>query len=643
MLLSYENNLIYITPDDDEESQKILTILNEANLFFRGRAELLASGKFKVYASLLPTLNKILIPLKKNIRQDDNFKKYVELFKEQYVKSGGSSVKGLVITKGVTKCQIIGPKNLIPQKEIEKQTRYFFEGAKNSKKFKEGKWDGYINLYRSYNRTFPTGLLSRVEDVLKARKIPYRVSLAFDEDPKPQFNWEVCDNFKLDPDQVDAVKAGLSGKRGILKAPTGFGKTAVLAKRLTAGFKVPTLFIANRKSLLDDAADEFMSGIKGLTSVGQIKDGWFDRWRVTEVNGEEFFPEIESPVIVATVQSLHARLSDPASALPLKRWLNNVCKFVMVDECQAVGTKLWDEVLNECYAPYRIFLSATPWRTDGATLCLVAGSGEVLYTTTAEEQIEKGRLCDLDIYFYKFDHELYNDRDKGIPYHEAYAAFIAGNEKRNQKIVDLALSLIEEERPTLVFVTSIEHGYILKDMFIKSGLDANDIRFIFGKSKNKDRVDGINDFKEGKFKILIGSTIFDAGVNIPAIAGAVVAGAGNADITIIQKIGRAARNCDYEKVLGHVPKFMKDADRKKSIIYDFLDVNVCYFRNQAKNRYYTLKKEYGADRVHFANGAVVSDLRIPKAESQAVKDFVDYTTSDEIIDMYKEFLKDNSE
>ena len=202
----------------------------------------------------------------------------------------------------------------------------------------------------------------------------------------------------------------------------------------------------------------------------------------------------------------------------------------------------------------------------------------------------------------------------------------------------MALSLVEEERPTLVFVTSIDHGHILKDMFIKSGLEPDDIRFIFGGSKNKDRKESISDFREGKFKVLIGSTIFDAGVNIPAIAGAVVAGAGNADITIIQKIGRAARNCDYEKILGYTPKFLKDEGRKRSVIYDFLDVNVCYFRNQAKNRYYTLKKEYGADRVHFSNGAVLKDLRMPKKESAESKVEVESTVSS-IIDEYNEFLK----
>ena len=139
MLLSYKNKEIFITPDDENETKKIMTILNEAGLFFSGRAEYLANGKYRLYASLLPTLNKILIPLKDNIRQDDEFKNYVAMFKEQYVKSGSNVKKGLLIVKGVNTCQIIGPKSLVPKTDIEKRTRYFFEGAKNSKKFKEGK------------------------------------------------------------------------------------------------------------------------------------------------------------------------------------------------------------------------------------------------------------------------------------------------------------------------------------------------------------------------------------------------------------------------------------------------------------------------------------------------------------------------
>jgi superfamily II DNA or RNA helicase len=604
MLLQHSDGFIFIVPDDESESRNIMNILNENGLFTNNNAGF-RTGRWFVKDRFLPVLNKILIPLKDKIRKDVSMVEYIELFKNQGQANGKDVIK---IIYGPNKCKIIGPRRSVPEEALQKKMKYFFQGAVNCKSYKEQRWDGYILLYNKQTRTFPSGLLERAVSVLKTKEIPYTIEQTF-EYPKRQFDWVVNDGITPDPDQVVAVEAALKNKRGIVKAPTGFGKTAILAKRLTAGFGVPTLFVANKKALLDDAAEEFLSGIDGLNAVGQIKDGVFDQQKTKEE------PRITSPVIVATIQSLNARLEDERTAPILKYWLNNVCKFVMVDECQAVGTKMWDDVLDECHAPYRILLSATPWRTDGATLKLEAQAGPSLFTTTAEEQIEKGRLCELDIYYHKFDHQMFNDGDHGIPYPEAYAAFIAGNQERNKMIVRLALELVEEERLTLVFVTNIDHGHILKQEFIEAGLSPDDVRFIWGGSKNKDRREGIQDFKKGKFKVLIGSTIFDAGVNIPAISGAVVAGAGNADITIIQKIGRAARNCNYEEVLGYTPKFLREGGKKCSVIHDIADTNICYFRKQARNRYYTLRKEYGKDRVHLDN-MKVGELSAPKKDSE---------------------------
>lgn len=615
MLFSYKDNYIYIIMDSEQELKQVTDILNQHDFFLHNRATMMNDKTFRIHEKYMGTLNKIMLPCKKSIRTDSAFSTYVEKFKAQMVKHKGVQVSGLIINKLPHRCFMIGSRNLIPMQDIVKACRYFTQAALGSKKYKDGQWDGYIHLFRKRDMSFPTGLLSKVEEILQKHKVPYQISVQYEEHPPRQFDWEVHDDITPEPDQVEAINAGLKGKRGIMKAPTGFGKTAVLAKYFVAGFGVPSLFVANKKTLLDDASQEFIKGIQGLDNVGQIKDGMWDTYKLNKLDKSQPFPAITSPVIVATIQSLIARLSDPMSAPALKDWLQNTCQFIMIDECQAVGTAMWDTLLDTCNAPYRIFLSATPWRTDGATLKLIAGSGPVLYTTTAEEQIEKDRLCELEIYFHKFDHQLYNDNDNGIPYSEAYAAFIAGNEERNKLIVKLAAQLVAEERLTLVFVTNIDHGHLLRSMFLEYGFAPDDIRFIFGGTSNKERRQGIQDFREGKFKILIGSTIFDAGANIPAISGAVVAGAGNADLTIIQKIGRAARNCDYEKVLGYTPKFMQGKSKKCSVIYDILDTNVCYFRKQSRNRYYTSRKEYGLSRVHLADGAVPADLRPPKKKA----------------------------
>lgn len=98
----------------------------------------------------------------------------------------------------------------------------------------------------------------------------------------------------------------------------------------------------------------------------------------------------------------------------------------------------------------------------------MAGSGQILFTTTAEEQIEKGRLCDLDIMYQVYDHKLYNDNDSDVNYNEMYKLCITENEDRNLKcVINPTLEMLEEGRHVLVLVQQIEHGQILKRMFLK--------------------------------------------------------------------------------------------------------------------------------------------------------------------------------
>lgn len=559
-------------------------------------------------------------------------------FKDWKTKS--QMLSPVLIRCGVVYSRIFPGTVKLPVTQIEEATRFFLKAAVNMDKYKEGKWDGYINLYDRRFRKFPTGLLPKVKATLEKSQIPYHVECAYEQVPKSQFHWKVEDGLTPDPDQVEAIEAGLRGKRGVIKAPTGFGKTAILAKRLTASFGVPTLFVANKKSLLDDAAEEFRSGIKGIkkSDVIQIKDGWFGGIKISGNTKAEDVKPLTAPIIVATIQSLHARLNDKRTRPYLLDWLHNTCKFIMVDETQAVGTAIWDEVLGDCFAPYRIFLSATPRRTDGATIKIEAYSGPWLFSTTAAEQIEKGRLCELDIRYQIYDHHLYNENDKDINYMEMYRMCIVENEKRNKEcIIKPTLEMLAEGRHVLVLIQLIDHGAILQQMFMEAGLDAKDVRFIWGETPDKIRTAAIKEFRKGDFKVMIGSTIFDAGVNIPLISGVVLGGAGNSDITLIQRIGRGARNADYEKILGYLPDFMKNAHGQKiTKVYDIIDTNSKFFYRQSKNRYYNAREEFGADRVHVVGGDT-SVLRKTTKRAKENKKNVDQFSAQ--LDMLSQFAK----
>lgn len=615
MRIDYQNDFVLVTADNPDENKQIMECLNSAGLFSLPNKIKYVSGEWFISPSIIEKLNRALIPMKQKIRLTEAFSDWMGKYKESRKKlntdnSGGSCV----INVGVVESKIIPNGNKIPSDKLSKKMRYFFEGARNMKSFQDKKWDGYIQLYDKRFHTFPTGLLFDATAILEKEKVPYKMNILYDVAPDKRFDWVVDDGITPDPDQIEAVEYALKGRRGIVKAPTGFGKTAVLAKRLIAARGVPTLFIANKKLLLEDAKEEFLKGVVGLNNVDCIKDGTYGN---TKLKSGEVPPQLSAPVVVATIQSLHARLFDERTAVLMKDWLNNVCQFVMVDECQAVGSKMWDEVLKEIHAPYRIMLSATPKRTDGATIKIKAASGPVLFTTTAEEQIAKNRLCELEIRMKKFDHELYNEDDADLVYSDMYKDCIVYNDARNDMLCELADELVKEDRTVLMLVVAIDHGHILKDKLIKMGYRDDDIRMVWGDTPTKKRQAAIEDFRKGKFKILIGSTIFDAGANIPAISGLVLAGAGKADITLIQRIGRAARNCDYMKTLGRIPKFMEGVDKKCSVVYDVLDINAKFFRTQSRVRYYNARDEFGKDRV-FLVDATTSDLRSPKKEKQDV-------------------------
>lgn len=588
--------LSYIEPDmileaiDSEGGHALAILLGDKRI--PDNKKRICGGKLYISEQKANEFKIIIKENKIKFERDESFLEFAKIMRAK-----GTSKKAIIKVKPV-KSKLIGDN--LPIAEIQKNTRFFMKAAVNMDKYKSGKWDGYINLFNKRGNTFPSGLLDRVVSILKKNKIDYEIEYLYDRKVPKQFEWEAINGFELDEDQIEAIDNAIEYGRGIVKAPTGWGKTCAFAKNLISRQGVPTLFIANKKQLLDDARDDFESGLVGAKCIA-IKDGQFGHVKMSTIYSDDDLQNaLNAPIIVATIQSLSRRLEDEKTAPILKNWLNNVCKLVILDESQAYGTKTFEQVFNEIWAPYRIFLSATPRRTDGATIKLEAASGPCIFNTTAEAQIAKGRLCELDIVYNAFDHAMYNEHDKAIEYSDAYKTCIMENKKRNMEcIVKPTLEMLEEGRHVLVLIQYIDHGHIIKKMLIDNGVDADNIRFVWGETPAKIRQSAISEFRKGDFQVMIGSTIFDAGVNIPVISGVVLAGAGNSDITLIQRIGRGARTCEYEDVLGYLPAFLQKDDGKKiTKVYDVYDTNVKFFTKQSKNRYNNASEEFGADRVH---------------------------------------------
>lgn len=592
MFISQKDNYFYIQAADANDFNTL------AQLFQTIEGVDLVKGSFftfQVSVSAIHEVNKALLKYPKDqIKKDQTFVAWVtkHINKQMPVRLAVGPVFTSIVANG----------NNLPTEKIRDATKYFSKASVRSKLFQTRRWDGYIHLFNLKYMRFPTGLLDEVCQILQNEKLAYEIEYLYETAPPKQFNWVAKDLFEPTDDQMEAVRACVHHKRGICKAPTAFGKTSMLSRYVIAELGVPTLFVANRKTLLDDAASDFSKGITGLkeSEVGEIKDGIYGSRKDSK-------PQIEKyKIVCATIQSLHAKLfpvkkteESAAIAANLTKWLQQTCQLMIVDETQAVGTKQWDEVLTLANAPYRVFLSATPKRTDGASIKIKAYSGPVMFTTFASTQVEQGRLSELDIEYHPFDHKMYNESDSDLEYQPLYKQCIVENKARNEFIVDKVFEMLAEERYVLVLIQYLDHGETLKQMLIEKGLPETDLAYINGSDTNKRRHEALNQFRTGKIRVFIGSTIMDVGVSVNTISGIILAGAGNSEITLVQRIGRALRNCDYEKEVGFIPKFIQKANGEKvAKIIDIWDCNVKFFSVQAKNRYNNAQLEFESSRVH---------------------------------------------
>ena len=79
---------------------------------------------------------------------------------------------------------------------------------------------------------------------------------------------------------------------------------------------------------------------------------------------------------------------------------------------------------------------------------------------------------------------------------------------------------------------------MLKTMMEDVGLRTE---FIFGESNKKTRQENLDKLKTGEINVLIGSTILDVGVDVPAVGMVILAGAGKTEVALRQRIGRGLR------------------------------------------------------------------------------------------------------
>jgi len=439
-------------------------------------------------------------------------------------------------------------------------TAYYFIKQRNP---------AYDGVHFLRNGIFPLGLLERVEQYLKDNRIKYDVI----DSRGPAQRLELsCKVLKLRPYQEKAVTEFNKKGIGILNATTGAGKT-FLTLEIIRRFATPTIIYVPTKVLLYQWKNEVEKNL-GI-HCGIIGDGEC----------------VVCPVTVAMYQTVAKVIQDNAftkyvvdewsmekDATELKGREDTIVSFMkgvslsVMDECHTVAARTFIKATINTPSRYKLGLSATSlMRPDGANLAVIAGCGEVFMNITTSELIKDGYLSPLLVKIVSLDKMDKKLKDKELDgkaeYQRIKDEYVQGKDRNKYVVEETKKLLLEEKRTVLVLVTEIAHGRELRKL-LEADL-GRPVQFLFGQTSGKKRMKVIDELKSGNENLVISTSIFEYGLDIPRLDGLVIASPSKSMIKTIQRVGRILRIHD---------------GKKNAKIVDFDDVNADYFREHFMER-----------------------------------------------------------
>jgi len=361
---------------------------------------------------------------------------------------------------------------------------------------------------------FPGGLVSRLQSFLHDRNIHTEI---VGELEKIHYDWPpVLNGITFRRDQKKLINRALKRQRGILKAPTGSGKTILALGIMSCLAGHDILFLCHTKDLLMQTRDELHKygfGPIGIVGAGKKQLGY--------------------QYTVATMQTFRK--------IDLKEW-SSWYDVVFIDECHHVSkfTGSYVKILKELTTPFRIGLTATLPEQEEAKMALEGYVGGLIGEVTIEEAAEIGILAKPRIKLLKSD---YKQTVKDIRrYPDVYDSGIVKNKQRNEMILKKVSEYIKQGKTILILVTKIEHGELLRETADEVfGLK---IPFVQGSSAMDTRNSVKKSLDSKKISCVIATAVWKEGINIPSLDVLVNAAGGKSELQTLQRIGRGLRKTD---------------------------------------------------------------------------------------------------
>jgi superfamily II DNA or RNA helicase len=458
------------------------------------------------------------------------------------------------------RCKISCPNEIILN-GIRNLLSYRQKGVEYTSAYQNG-WSG-ITFLMNKKGEFSLGLLEMVKaylwsisetfeiEDLRAPLVPIE---AMNIDPRLESLNKIPRDY-----QSEIVIAAMQNRRGIIRACTGSGKTLVTAI-ITAKLNRPSNIYVISLDLLQQFHDLFSQIFN--EPIGFVGNGRCDIHRINVVSvwtagralgtktapieeGDDFEKD-DSP-------NNYPRIIDC-----LKK-----AKLHLFDECHSVQSDTIKSIYEVIDPEYIYGLSGTPFREDGSDILSTSILGDQIIDIPASRLIAEKWLAQPIIKFVPVSKARASKEDN---YQSIYKSYIVENDERNELIVTNAKALLAKGYQVLVLFKQINHGKILSKLFEGENIE---YEYLSGSYSLEKRMEVKERLLSKQSNLVLTSSIFDVGVDLPTLSGLILAGGGSSPIKTLQRIGRVIRS---------------SPGKQQACVVDFFD-DIKYLKKHSKIRH----------------------------------------------------------
>jgi superfamily II DNA or RNA helicase len=451
-----------------------------------------------------------------------------------------------IILKDEVNCKIENLQ-LTTRRKLEKKLKFLLPYAFHSPAYKLGRWDGCVGFFTTGGNTFinclPTILPILEEDGysidIEDQRTPWK--LEFPEIQEDHFSHKVWpakhpaagEPVVLRDYQVEIINKFLANPQSLQEIATGAGKTLITAalsnlvemsidfetkveQKLVTGKSTARsiVVVPNKDLVVQTEADYINLGLDVGVYFGDRKD-------------------LNKTHTICTWQSLNIidkRFKDGESDYSLADFAEGVV-CIIVDEVHQAKADVLKKLLSGPFSniPIRWGLTGTIPKEQWERLSLEVSLGEVVHQLAASELQEQGVLAQCEVNILQLqDNVTYNNYQSELTY-------LTTNSNRLDYLSGLIKTLALDGN-TLVLVDRIKTGEGLLERL------GDDVVFISGSMKSKDRKDEYDEVSEANNKIIVATYgVAAVGINIPRIFNLVLIEPGKSFVRVIQSIGRGIR------------------------------------------------------------------------------------------------------